>query len=71
MSNRAARRAAGPRRRVVPCDLVVFEIDVAIGLNSENPVPGMAPILYQIRAQFGPEASVGFCAHCQDISVLI
>lgn len=71
MKNRATRRAAGPRRRVAPCDLVVFEIDVAIGLNSENPLPDMAPLLYRIRAQFGPEVSVALCTRCHDLSIVL
>jgi hypothetical protein len=38
-------------------------------LNAEHPLPGMTELLYQIRAEAGPDAMVAFCPECLTVDV--
>jgi hypothetical protein len=69
--NRAARRLQGRvREREALHNSILLPLSVAITLNTEAPVPGLGALLYEIRAERGPDVMVGICGDCQTVEVV-
>jgi hypothetical protein len=57
--------------QLVPSESLVISVQQAIDLNSSRPLdPDLAPVLYEIRARFGPSQLIVICADCTQIQVL-
>jgi hypothetical protein len=48
----------------------VLPLEVAIALNNETPLPGLAEVLHEIRAEAGLGAIVSLCAQCGTVEVV-
>jgi len=69
--NRAARRMQRrPRTREQVHNSIALPLSLAIALNDEMPVPGLAEVLYATRADVGPDVVVGICSDCQTVEVV-
>ena len=73
---RAARRLAGRQGvrtaralHLEPHRSIAFPLEDAIRLNADTPLPGMAELLYSIRAEAGQNVMVAFCPECLTVDV--
>ncbi len=66
--NRAARRLRS-RAAAQPCGMVL-PVSVAIMLEAEMPVPGLRPLLLEVRRDHGPDVLVEICGECQTLGVV-
>lgn len=49
---------------------MVLPLDVAIECNKAYPMAGLEAVLYAIRAEVGPHATVSLCADCASVVVV-
>lgn len=47
------------------CFPVVLAVHEWIELSGASPVPGLAPLLFEIRRDWGPDVWVEICASCR------
>ncbi|GAA1528948.1 hypothetical protein GCM10009761_32360 [Agromyces terreus] len=49
---------------------MVLPVSVAIMLEAEMPVPGLRPLLLEVRRDHGPDVLVEICGECQTLGVV-
>ena len=70
--NRAQRRRAGSRGAVlVGVEPLLMTVQQALDLNSTRPIDGIGQVLYEIRADCGPDQLIEICPDCRTVAVLV
>lgn len=70
--NRAQRRRSGSRGAVlVAVEPLVMTVQQALDLNGSKPIDGIGAVLYEIRADCGPDQLVEICSECRTVAVLV
>lgn len=70
--NRAQRRRAGSRGAVlVAVEPLLMTVQQALDLNGARPIDGIGPLLYEIRADCGPDQLIEICGDCATVTVLV
>ena len=71
--NRAERRRVGHQLLDGSLQITVIELPVsmAIEFNTADPLPGLAPTLYAIRAKYGPHQMIRLTDAERGVEVLL
>jgi hypothetical protein len=54
---------------MVSVEPLVMTVQEAIDLNASMPIDGIGAVLYEIRADCGPDQLIEICADCSTVTV--